>query len=555
MTDQELARRARGRARRERRRLRRKRNAAITLILFLTLGVFAISAFDIFEPARRIGPPLPIRARINYPALSLLDKSIMLQPSNILLEGSLPQLFDLQEIVPARSDSRDELPLPQEPDRPDVMMLDDFEAAPAKRAFLASVVETTREQGGIGIQTGIDEVDFLAPTYQLGPSGSSLGGSLPVIPEPGTGVLVGIGLLALSIGRRKQRPTLPLQVPGSGRNAVLRLPLRGGRNAYPRLPLRGGRNAYPRLPLVELLLAALLVLSTAGCAHVDRVFGTEGDSAEGSALGGDLIARYREEAEAGFAMAQYNLGLSYFYGEGVAQDKAVGIGWYRKAAEQSVPAAQHNLALALVNGDGVEPNPQEAVKWFTAAAKLGDADSQFNLGLLLLEGEIVEKDPDAAVHWFTQAAEQGYAKAEANLGVAYAKGRGIARNDALAAEWFEKAAVRDHAQAQFNLAQAYEFGVGVSRESAQAAYWYERAAEQGIPRAQFHAGLAYFGGVGVERDSVAAYKWLTLAAEAGYSNAREPLQELEQSLSDDDLSIARKHVQKWNLRQFHADGS
>jgi TPR repeat protein len=529
MTDQELARRARGRARRERRRLRRKRNAAIALILFFTFGVFATSAFDLFEPARRIGPPLPIRARIHYPALSLLDQSIMLQPSNILLESSLPQLVDIQEIVPSHSDSRDEPPLPEEPDRPDVMMLDDFEAAPAKRAFLASVVETTRERGRGEIQTGIDEVDFLAPTYQLGPSGSSLGGSLPVVPEPGTGVLVGIGLLTLSIGRRKQRPILPLRVPG------------------------GGRNAYPRL--AELLLTALLVLSTGGCAHVDRVFGTEGDSAEGSALGGDLIARYREEAEAGFAKAQYNLGLSYFYGEGIAQDKTVGIEWYRKAAEQSIAAAQYNLAIALVSGDGVESNPQEAVKWFTAAAKLGDADSQFNLGLLRLEGKNVEKDPEAAVHWFTQAAGQGYAKAEANLGVAYAKGRGIARDDTLAAEWFEKAAEHDHAQAQFNLAQAYEFGVGVSSESAQAAYWYERAAEQGIPGAQFHAGLAYLGGLGVEQDSVAAYKWLALAAAAGYAEAREPIQELEQSLSDDDLSIARKHVQKWNLRQFHADGS
>ena len=53
---------------------------------------------------------------------------------------------------------------------------------------------------------------------------------------------------------------------------------------------------------------------------------------------------YKRLAEAGNAAAQYNLGLYYDNGTGVAVDKREAVKWYTLAAEAGNVDAQHNLA-------------------------------------------------------------------------------------------------------------------------------------------------------------------------------------------------------------------
>jgi TPR repeat protein len=54
---------------------------------------------------------------------------------------------------------------------------------------------------------------------------------------------------------------------------------------------------------------------------------------------------YRKAAEQNYAEAQYNLGLGYYKGEGVAKDQAEAVKWYRKAGEQNYAEAQYNLGI------------------------------------------------------------------------------------------------------------------------------------------------------------------------------------------------------------------
>ena len=54
---------------------------------------------------------------------------------------------------------------------------------------------------------------------------------------------------------------------------------------------------------------------------------------------------YRVEAEQGDAMAQYNLGVCYYNGEGVAQNYAEAVKWWSKAAEQGQAEAKTALRL------------------------------------------------------------------------------------------------------------------------------------------------------------------------------------------------------------------
>ena len=52
-------------------------------------------------------------------------------------------------------------------------------------------------------------------------------------------------------------------------------------------------------------------------------------------------------------MARIDLGAAYYGGQGVAQDYAEAVKWYRKAAEQNDAGAQYNLGVCYANGDGV----------------------------------------------------------------------------------------------------------------------------------------------------------------------------------------------------------
>ena len=73
--------------------------------------------------------------------------------------------------------------------------------------------------------------------------------------------------------------------------------------------------------------------------------------------GGSLFAdqkfnSLRKAAEQGDAKAQYNLGIAYYNGEGVAKDQVEAVKWWRKAAEQGDAQAQLYLGLAHNNGFG-----------------------------------------------------------------------------------------------------------------------------------------------------------------------------------------------------------
>ena len=65
----------------------------------------------------------------------------------------------------------------------------------------------------------------------------------------------------------------------------------------------------------------------------------------------------------------------------MAEDDVEAVKWYRKAAEQNYAPAQYNLGLCYDHGDGVAENQVEAVKWYRKAAEQNDAEAQYNLGI------------------------------------------------------------------------------------------------------------------------------------------------------------------------------
>jgi len=198
----------------------------------------------------------------------------------------------------------------------------------------------------------------------------------------------------------------------------------------------------------------------------------------------DDLSPVLEAAQKGDVVAQYNLGVSYERGQGVAQDYVQAVYWYRKAAEQGYANAEYNLGGMYRNGQGVPKDDAQAADWWRRAAEQGLANAQDGLGSLYFLGQGVMQDYAQAAVWYRKAAEQGYAKAEYNLGVSYYFGQGVTQDYVQAVYWYRKAAEQGYANAEYNLGVSYEKGQGVPQDSAQAASWYRKATEQGYANSQ-----------------------------------------------------------------------
>jgi TPR repeat protein len=221
----------------------------------------------------------------------------------------------------------------------------------------------------------------------------------------------------------------------------------------------------------------------------------------------EAVRVIRVRAEKGEADAQYHLGFSYHYGQGVPQDDAAAVRWFRKAAEQGDAKAQNNLGVSYFEGEGVPQDYTEAVRWFRKAADQGDAMAQNGLGYMYDHGQGVPQDYAEAVRWRRKAAEHGDATAQSYLGFAYRKGEGVPQGYAEAVRWYRKAADQGDANAQYALGFMSDKGQGVPQDYAEAARWYRKAADQGDMQAQLVLSDMYRNGQGVPRNYAQAVRW------------------------------------------------
>ena len=73
-------------------------------------------------------------------------------------------------------------------------------------------------------------------------------------------------------------------------------------------------------------------------------------------------------AQQGNAVAERDIWLMYFGGNGFAPDSHEAVRWFLLSARQGQIGAQVNLGVAYALGDGIGRNPAQAYVWFSAAA-------------------------------------------------------------------------------------------------------------------------------------------------------------------------------------------
>lgn len=92
--------------------------------------------------------------------------------------------------------------------------------------------------------------------------------------------------------------------------------------------------------------------------------------------------------------------------------KLIGLGrWafgeWKPLAEQGHAEAQFNLGILYAEGQGVAADKKEGIRWWRKAAELGNVDSQIYLGALYYDGLDLAKDYPRSYMWFKIAADSG----------------------------------------------------------------------------------------------------------------------------------------------------
>ena len=202
-------------------------------------------------------------------------------------------------------------------------------------------------------------------------------------------------------------------------------------------------------------------------------------------------------AEAGGAVAQYNVAVAYASGTGVAQSWPSAFAWFKRCAAQPSPpiGVWAQLGLCYVHGRGVAVDEVEAVRLYRVGAALGDAGAQFMLAQCLQRGVgVPTPDRAGAFALFTAAYAQDHPSALYELGNCYGLGMGVTRDMPRAVSLWKRALA--HPECLSNAA-------GLAAHNLGAAYW--------------------TGNDGVPRDRELAARYWRQAAALGYESAEREL--------------------------------
>jgi TPR repeat protein len=115
------------------------------------------------------------------------------------------------------------------------------------------------------------------------------------------------------------------------------------------------------------------------------------------------------------ARQQYELGVMYIKGQGVAQNDELALSWFKKSAQQNYPDGLASVGYMYRYGRGVSKNYQEAFSWFERAATLGHAGAIDTLGIFYFGALGRPQDCGKAIDWFGRGIQAGYKKSAANL--------------------------------------------------------------------------------------------------------------------------------------------
>lgn len=146
-----------------------------------------------------------------------------------------------------------------------------------------------------------------------------------------------------------------------------------------RMSSRQHRESVPKMKCLMNSFLLTVVLALAAATAAMAISGEE--PYEAMKRGDFRVAAvlFSPLAEKGDVRAQYNLGLLYASGLGVAPDYRAALKWYRLAAGQGHAGAQNALAQMYAKGYGVPQDHVRAHMWYSVAVESSAAGSKQEL--------------------------------------------------------------------------------------------------------------------------------------------------------------------------------
>lgn len=122
-----------------------------------------------------------------------------------------------------------------------------------------------------------------------------------------------------------------------------------------------------------------------------------------------------QDANAGDALAEHELGIRYLTGQGFPNDTTLSAYWIGKAAKQKLTGACYNYGILLTNGWGISWNPFKAFNYFVEAANDDMPQAEYIVGLSYTDNLVVKRDWSKAYFWLKKAAANGFVPAKEAL--------------------------------------------------------------------------------------------------------------------------------------------
>lgn len=238
-------------------------------------------------------------------------------------------------------------------------------------------------------------------------------------------------------------------------------------------------------------------------------------------------------AEAGEPMAQYAIGLFYFWGDMLAdiqkpstsqdaaklekENAAEALKWFRASAEQGCIPAFRNAFNSVRNGvNGVKKDIQEALKY---AEGIKTCDISDYYAEIALEYEALGQFPDA-IRWYQKGVERGDPVCCNNLGMIYLNGWGGTRIDRDEAFRLFLSSSVSFRVGLYNLGRCYCYGWGVPEDKDEAFKHFTTSAEMGYREAQKDLAWFYYEGYGTNVDYARCVELANKSANQGCGKAK-----------------------------------
>lgn len=143
------------------------------------------------------------------------------------------------------------------------------------------------------------------------------------------------------------------------------------------------------------------------------------------------------------------------------------------------------------------------------------------------------------------AADMGDPEALYALGYCYAYGMNVSINIRKALDLWMAAALQGHAEAVFRIGMCYALGTCVPQDTETAVEMWRKAAADGCTEAMHTLGICHLNGEGVPQSTPHAVMWLLLANSRSYPEAKEVLNEISQTITDEDRDEGIRLMKEW----------